>query len=315
MTVLLVGSYFGHEFDALAEAVGERGDEALVIDTGDWPSERPLAFDPHEGVFTVDETTVAVDDVTGVFVRHNGLFVPTIEDFTEGAISEDDNPYAALTQIREYRGLFRSLLRAVDAAGGTILPGLDGLGWQETSVAAIRRLEGAGLPVPPSLATADTAAAQSFLERHERVVCKPLAEIGGVKQLTTADADVFEGLTTPVFLQALVPGDDVRCYVVDDSYLGGFEYVSDAEGFSFKTGEEEPTAAPVDLPAVAVADVREAVSVSPMRYAAVDLRVTDDGDHTVLEVNAGGRFALADNSGMTDVTGALADTLVAGDAV
>ena len=314
MTVLLAGSYFGHEFDALAEAVRERGDEAAVVDTGDWPGKRPLSFDPHEGAFTVDETTVSVDDVTGVFVRHNGLFVPAVRDYTDGAGSEDDNPYAALTQLREYRGLFRSLLRAVDAAGGTVLPGLDGLGWQETSVAATRRLERAGLPVPPSLATSDTAAAQSFLERHGRVVCKPVAEFGGVKELTTADADVLDGLTTPVFLQALVPGDDVRCYVVDDSYLGGFEYVSDVEGFSFKAGDDEPTAAAVDLPAAAVADVREAVSVSPMRYAAVDLRV-DDGDHTVLEVNAGGRFALADHSGVTDVAGALADTLVASDAV
>ena len=309
MTVLLVGNYFGHEFDALATAVRERGTEAVTVDTDEWPSERPLTLDPGAGSLTVDGTTLSVDDVTGVFIRHNGLFVPAIRDYTDGVVSEDDNPYTALTQLREYRGLFRSLLRTVDAAGGTVFPGLDGLRWQETSVAACRRLGEAGLPVPPSLATSDTAAARAFLERHERVVCKPVAEFGGVKALTAADADVLEGLTTPVFLQALVPGDDVRCYVLDGEFLGAFEYVSDVEGFSFKTGDEHPDAVPADLSAAAVADVREAVAVSPMRYAAVDLRV-DGGDHTVLEVNAGGRFALADRSGVTDVTDALADALV-----
>ena len=314
MTVLLVGGYLGHEFDALAEAVRERGDEALIVDTEEWPGERPLTLDPHEGRLSVDGTTLSVDDVTGVFVRHNGLFVPAVRDYTDGTVSEDDNSYAALTQLREYRGLLRSVLWAVDAAGGTVLPGLDGLRWQEISVAASRRLAQAGLPVPSSLATSDTAAARAFLDRHERVVCKPVAEFGGVKQLTPADADVLEGLTTPVFLQALVPGTDVRCYVVDDSYLGEFEYVSGGEGFSFKSADEPPTAKPVDLSAAAVADAREAVSVSPMRYAAVDLRVDDDGDHTVLEVNAGGRFALADHCGVTNVADALADVLV-GDAV
>lgn len=310
MTVLLVGIYYGHEFDMLAEAVEERGSDAVVVDTEEWPSDRPLSFDPSDGTVTLDDETVAVDDVEGVFVRHNGVFVPAVRDYTDGIVSEDDNPYAAITQLREYRGLVRSVLRAVDAAGGRVLPGLDGFGWQEASVAATRRLDRAGLPVPTAVATADGATARAFLERHERVVCKPVAEFGGVKPLTADDADVFNDLSTPVFLQELVPGDDVRVYVVDGSFEGAFEYTSDTEGFSFKSGDEPPTPSRVELPAAAVEDAREAVAVSPMSFAAVDLRVTEES-HTVLEVNAGGRFAASDEAGITDVTDALADALVA----
>jgi glutathione synthase/RimK-type ligase-like ATP-grasp enzyme len=310
MTVLLVGNYYGHEFDLLAEEVERRGEEAIVVDTDDWPSQEPLTYDVADGHVQIGDHEIDPESVDGVFVRQNGVFVPVVEDHTRGLVSEDDNPYAALTQLREYRGLFWSILRRLADAGATIAPCLEAREWQEAGVHSLRTLSEAGVPVPETLATGDPAAATEFLERHGRVVCKPIAEFGGVQLMDADDADRLESLTTPVLFQALVPGDDVRAYVVDGEFLGAFRYVSDVEGFSFKQGEEDPDGEPVDLSDAAVEDVKAAVGATPMDYAAVDLRYTDERDHTILEVNAGGRFMFADSRELVEVTTPLTDYLL-----
>lgn len=310
MTVLLVGTYYGHEFDLLAEEIEARGEETIIVDTDDWPSQKPSTYDVANGTIQIGDHELDPASVEGVFVRQNGLFVPAIEDHTDGFVSEDDNPYAALTQLREYRGLFWSILRRLADGGATVAPCLEAREWQEASVHALGQLSDTGVPIPETLATGDPDAATAFLEQHGRAVCKPVAEFGGVQLMDADDADRLENLTTPVLFQALVPGDDVRAYVVDGEFLGAFEYVSDVDGFSFKQGTEDPDGEPVELSESAIEDVKTAVGATPMDYAAVDLRYTEDHDHTVLEVNAGGRFMFADSRELVAVAEPLADYLL-----
>jgi glutathione synthase/RimK-type ligase-like ATP-grasp enzyme len=310
MTVLLVGTYYGHEFDLLAEEIERRGETALIVDTDDWPSQKPLTYTVDDRTFQLGEREFSFDEVDAVFFRQNGLFVPAIEDHVDGAVSEAENPYAALTQLREYRGVFWSILRSLDAAGATVAPTLQAREWQEAGVHACRELQQAGVSFPETLVTVDTEAATAFIERHEEVVCKPIAEFGGVQLLTEEDTERVSAVTTPALFQELVPGEDVRSYVVDGEFIGAFKYVSDVDGFSFKEGNEDPDGERVDLSEEAIEDVLTAVSVSPMDYAAVDLRLGPDGEHTLLEVNAGGRFMFADSRGLTNVTEPLVDYLL-----
>lgn len=313
MVVLLIGTYLQYEFDRLKKEIEDQGGEAIIVDTEDWPSQKQVAYDVAAEEIQIEDRTFSPSDVEGALVRQNGLFIPSIEDHRDGFVSEDENPYAALTQLREYRGLFRSFLRAVDDAGGTVSPGVEALAWQEESVRVCHLLEQNNIPTPESLATTDDDAAVEFLERHGEVVFKPVAELGEANLMSAEDSDRLNSLTTPVLFQEVVPGRDVRAYVVDDTVVGAFEYVSSDDEFSFKNEEGDPEAKEFELNQETVADVREAVALSPLNFAAVDLRISQSEGHTVLEVNAGGRFMLADSSGVTNVTEPLTDLLTEND--
>lgn len=306
MVVILVGTVQGHEFDLLRDAIRDEGSDVVVVDVDDWPSEKPLTQNVADGRIRVGGETIPVADVEGAFAKPNTLFVPTIEDKLHGSVSGDENPFAALTQIREYRGLFESLLRSLEYHGATVVPPVEALVWEEMNPYGCDVLDSMGIDVPETLATSDSEAAKRFLESHGEVVYKPIAGIGGAHVLSADDSDELQNLTTPVLFQELVPGNDVRAYVVDGEFVGAFEYAHDGDAFSFKASDDEIDAEAVDLPDSARRDVLRAVDASPTNYSGVDLRLREDGSYSLVEVNAGGRFMLPDTAGITNVSGALA---------
>lgn len=311
MTVLLIGIDHGHEFELLRNEIENLGSDVLLVDVEDWPSEKPLTQNVAEESISVGTETVPIEEIEGAFVKPNTLFIPTIEDKLHGSVSNDENPYAALTQIREYRGMLQSILLSLEHRGATVAPRVESFVWEETNPYGCDLLDSIGIDVPETLATNDSEAAKQFLDSHGKVVYKPIAGIGGAHVLTGDDRDELENLTTPVLFQELVPGDDVRAYVVDDEFVGAFRYTHDEESFSFKLSDGEIGAEAVELPESAREDVLRAVEASPTNYSAVDLRLQEDESYSLLEVNAGGRFMLADSTGITNVAGALATYLTA----
>ena len=309
MVVLLVGKYMQHEFDLLREEIESKNVGVEVINTDDWPSNKPITHSIAGGEISVGNVSLLLSEVEGLFVRQNGLFIPSVEDHQEGFVSEDENPYAALTQLREYRGFFRSLVRGVADTGGRVAPGVDALSWQEESIHACHLLARNSIETPESIVTTDEEEAVNFLKEQGKVVYKPVAELGEANLMKEEESHKLADLTTPVLFQELVPGEDVRAYVVNGEFVGAFRYVNPGDGFSFKMETDNPEVAPVDLNSEAVADIRRSVSLSPLNFAAVDLRFTSTQEHTVLEVNAGGRFMLADSKGVTNVTSPLAGFL------
>lgn len=306
MVVLLFGTVWGHEFELLADAIRRQGSEPIIVDVDDWPSGKPLTQNVEEGRLRIGSETVAVEDVEGAFVKPNTLFVPAVHDKLHGSVSDDENPYASLTQLREYRGLFKSIVQSLEHHGATVVPTVDALVWEEMNPHACDRLDSIGVPVPESLATSNDEAAKRFVEAHGEVVYKPIAGVGGAHVLTEDDVDQLDGLTTPVLFQELIPGDDARAYVVDGEYCGAFKYTHDGSGFSFKSSEGDIGGEPLELPESVQQDLVRAVEASPTNYSGVDIRIREDGSYTLIEINSGGRFMLADSRGITNVADALA---------
>jgi glutathione synthase/RimK-type ligase-like ATP-grasp enzyme len=117
----------------------------------------------------------------------------------------------------------------------------------------------------------------------------------------------------PIKLQEFAPGEDTRGYVVDGEFAGMIRYDYDTDAISFQC----PSVDYSEIESVELSpdpEVREAVvragELSPSTYAAVDVRLTDDGDFTVLESNTPGRFAAHDLAGSTDVADYIAEYLV-----
>ncbi len=305
-----MGNVQGHEFDLLGDEIRSRGSEVTIVDLDEWPSEKPVAQNVDEKSVRIGSETIPMADVEGVFARPNTLFIPAVEDRLHGSLSDADNPYAALTQIREYRGLFESVLQSLEYHGATVIPAVDALVWEEMNPYGCDLFDSMGIDVPETLATNDSAAAKQFLESHGKVVYKPVAGVGGAHVMTDDETEELENLTTPVLFQEFLPGDDVRAYVLDGEFLGAFQYSYDDESFSFKWTDSEIAAEAVELPASAKQDVLRAVEATPADYATADLRLGDDGSYSLIEVNAGGRFMLSDSSGITNVADALVTHLL-----
>lgn len=310
MVVLLVGKHYGHEFDVLRDEIRDRGEDVEIVDTNDWPSEKPITFLPESGTLRIGERNLLLDEIDGVYFRQNSLFVPAVEDYVTGLVSEDENPYSAITQLREYRGLFKSVLQRIADRGRPVSPGVGALDWQEMGPRACASFESLDVPTPETVVTTDPEEVKRFLRANERAVYKPVAELGGADVMTSDEANRIDELVTPVMLQELVPGDDVRAYVVDGEYVGAFRYASEDREFSFKDDPDTVAAEDIALPERVRRDVRRAVETSGMTYSAVDVRLDEDGSYALLEVNAGGRFMLSDSSGVTNVTEALVEYLL-----
>lgn len=310
MVVLLLGKYHGHEYDLIAEEIRQKGGDVRIIDLDDWPSGKPFTQNVAEETLRIDDETIPLETVEGVHVRPFSLFLPVVEEKLNNCVSGADNPYATLTQLREYRALLKSVLRSLDRRGTTITPGLGAVDWEEVTPYASDLFDSLEIDTPETLSTVDSAAAKRFLDRHGTVVYKPVGGFGSASLMHDDESDQLNDLTTPVVFQEFVPGDDLRAYIVDGGYEGAFEYVVDDETFSFKEASEQPDAEHVELPESVKADILRAFEASPMTYSGIDLRRRDDGSYSLLEVNPGGRFMLPDSTGVTNVSGALAEYLL-----
>lgn len=308
MTVVLIGAANRREFDLLADAVADRGAEAAVWDTRDWPSERPVTYDVGAGTVTVEET-YDVTDVTGVFLWAHQLFRPGLPRFND-EIAEH-GLRGTVVRLDSWRGVFNSLLPVFERNGATVFTRPRAQHYHDTKPAQVSRFVRDDVPVPATVFTTDPDHARAFVERHGEVVYKPVSGGAEPTRLTAenvTDAQLETLANAPVQFQEYVPGDDVRVYFLDDEVIAASEYVTDE--WSHKAVDGDPADADtVTLSAAARTAVERAAAGSPLRFGAADMRVSDDS-FALLELNPGPRFAFHDVVGETDVAGAIADVLV-----
>lgn len=313
MTVVILGDTEGFkEHRLVREAVEERGVETVVVDVDDWPGDDPVEHTVGSGECVFGEP-IPFDEVTGVFSMVQSVFSsydPTYDWF-------DEKPErAAYRQLREWQQLFRSLLAVFEAHGAKIPVSPTDRYWVFHRPWMLERYDDAGIPVPDTTFTNDPEHVVEFVENHGRALVHPVNGGGSVELLEPSDLDserLQKLAAAPIKLQEYAPGADTRGYVVDGEFAGMVEYTHDTDAISIKSSAVDPD----DIESTPLSpnpDLRETVvraaEISPSAFAAVDVRVTDDGDFTVLESNTPGRFAGHDLAGSTDVSGRIAEYLV-----
>jgi len=307
MTIVLVGQTDYKEFELLSEAIEDRGGDPVTWDTTDWPSASPVTYDVGAETVTVDRD-FCVEDVTAVFPWVHQIFHPVLTRFADDF--ETDGAANLFTKVDQWRGVFRSLLGLFERHGATVFypPGTQ---YYDTYMPLqLEQFAEAGVSVPDTLFTTDPDRAREFVADHGEVVYKALTEgerPGRLSEDDVEDAPFGQLSNAPVQFQEYVPGDDVRAFFLDGEVVGASRYVVDE--WTYKTDVPTDDAESVDLRDEVRRDVERAADVAPIRFGAVDLRVTDD-DHALLEANPGPRFAFHDLHGATDVAGVLADALV-----
>jgi len=141
-------------------------------------------------------------------------------------------------------------------------------------------LQKKGIKTPETLFTASVEIAGHFIEKHGRVVYKPVYGYDGNGiRLINSPGELGEG---PYYLQEYVPNDhDYRIFVIDGKSVGAIVRRSASLAHNIHQGGTGiPCEINPDMDAIA-GDSATAVGVD---YGGVDLLKTDEG-YTVLEVN------------------------------
>lgn len=189
----------------------------------------------------------------------------------------------------------------------------------------LTRAKSLGLAVPDTLVTQDPDRLRAFHARHGgRVIAKPMAgghverperERDSVVYTSRVRAEDLADLTDlracPTLFQRFVPKRcDVRITAVD-GHLHAVELTAREPDGSQRcdirrNNMEDVAYRPVTLPADVRAGVESLVASYGLRFAAVDMAVTPDGEWVFFEVNPNGQWAWLDLCGATDIAASFA---------
>jgi glutathione synthase/RimK-type ligase-like ATP-grasp enzyme len=130
--------------------------------------------------------------------------------------------------------------------------------------------------------------------------------------VTQADRDRLDDLRfAPAILQAYVPGTDIRVTAAGGRLLATAIDVRDTRSpHDFRPAFAQAKVEPCKLPAEIEAGVRRLLEALGLRYAAIDLRRTDEGQHLFLEANPAGQWLFLEERTAQPITAAVAEALV-----
>jgi hypothetical protein len=185
--------------------------------------------------------------------------------------------------------------------------------------AQLAAAEAAGLAVPPTLISSVPAEARSFLlELGDRqVIQKPLRPVETnwrpTRFITPADRDRLEDLRlAPAILQAYVPGVDIRVTAAGDRlFATAIDARRTGSPQDFRPVYAQAEVTSCQLPAEVERGIRRLLGTLGLRYAALDFRRSDDGQHHFLESNPAGQWLFLEDRTGQHITQGVAEALVA----
>lgn len=176
----------------------------------------------------------------------------------------------------------------------------------------------AGLRTPRTLITNDPAAARRFITEVGlgRVICKAfsatLANWRETRLVTDAELAVLDRVTlAPVIFQEFVPAAvDLRVTVVgDDVFPAAVHSQAVPYPLDFRLHLDTVPIEPTTIPADVAAALHRLLDRAGLRYGAVDMRLTPDGEYIFLEINPAGQWLFVDDRSAAAITAAMARLL------
>ncbi|MGI9002880.1 MAG: ATP-grasp ribosomal peptide maturase [Pseudonocardia sp.] len=180
-----------------------------------------------------------------------------------------------------------------------------------------------GLTVPDTLLTNDADEARRFAKEHGRVVYKPLSATGVSEEghyrlvytnrLTADDITDTVSVTAHLFQAWVDKAYEVRLTVVDDELFAvRIDTASSAAAVDWRTDYDNLRYTVVDVPEAVRHRVLGLLEVLFLRFAALDVIVTPDGEWVFLEVNPNGQWAWLQDATGLPIAAAIADALTRG---
>ena len=292
----IIGSPRDEQVARVARRLRDRGSEPLILNLRTFPAKARLSL--FDGVPSV--TGVDITAVRSWYIRSIPLPLPFL------AASPRD--YAA---GREQRSFVTSFVAAVQRAGASLVNPPELFSQHFLKLEQLERIRGAGVPVPPTLATNDPAAVVDFARRNDgTLVYKPVAGGGRCRRVSLDDLgdDRLGRLASaPVLFQEEVPGRNVRVYVVGGEVVAVYEIISNEVDYR----GSETAVIPIEASDDERKACRRAAEACELVFTGIDLKRRPDGRFAVLECNPSPMFAAIERrTGQSAISEALAELLL-----
>jgi glutathione synthase/RimK-type ligase-like ATP-grasp enzyme len=303
--VVLVGAEDDDHLAALREALRARGEVPVVLDSLRFPEQPRISMGRELEDVRMDGLPLGRPGA--VYLR--GLYLSPIAYLVDVEREMAENWRKMLVVFREKGEFLLGLVRRWEFLEVPIY---------NTLVASERTrkpfqialLAAAGLPVPETLWTNDAAEVPVFAEGR-RVAYKPVSGGAATKELGEQDfepARLARVANCPVTFQQLVPGEDLRVFVLDGRPLAAFRIEVEEGALDYRQNEQRIESVPLSPDLAELA--RRATEVIGLRFTGMDLKRASDGSWRILELNPSPMFLGFDQRAGTDILGALADALV-----
>jgi glutathione synthase/RimK-type ligase-like ATP-grasp enzyme len=255
-----------------------------------------------------------LDDVLidGMHVRPSAVYVRNVGTGARQAASSAECDSAAerfqnWLVGRERGDVLTAMLSRWEHNGVPVYNGL-AAGPRMTKPFQLALLKEAGLPVPATRWTNDPSTVRSFAD-GARVAYKPVSGGAATRELSADDLapsrlDLLS--RAPVTFQSLLPGEDIRVYVLDGEVIAAIRIISRALDFR---GQEE-RCVQIELPMAVRQQCIRAAQVIGLRFTGMDVKRDVAGTLRFLELNGSPMFLGFDARAGTDIAGCLAERLV-----
>lgn len=296
MTVVLVGSREDIHIQEVERRLGAEGVEAVVVDTLAFPDETRVSLTDDLNGIVVDGRTVGRP--SAVYLR--GLHTSPLAYLVDAQEAMDEDWRTTLTAFREKATLLNGLVARWEQLGVPMYNPVSS-DWVMHKPVQLAALKAAGLPVPRTLWSNDPEAVRRFAAGG-RVAYKPVTGGAATRELQPADLtdERLAALSAaPVTFQELLPGEDIRVYVLDGEVIAALRIVTSA--LDFRQNEERLE--PIELPPDVARNCVKACEVLGLRWTGLDLKRGQDGVLKFLELNGSAMFLGFDAGGGTDIAG------------
>lgn len=304
--IVLIGAEHDDHVVALREALLVRGAVAVVLDSLRFPNAPRIALGAALDDVRVDGVRLARPGA--IYLR--SLYLSPLAYLVDVAREMEDNWRTTLVVFREKGEMLLGLVRRWEALQVPIYNPLHASDSTRKPY-QLARLAAAGLPVPETLWTNDPAEARAFAEGR-RVAYKPVSGGASTKELGKPDleeARLARLAHCPVTFQELLPGEDLRIFVLDEKVVAAFRIEVEEGKLDYRQNERSLEIVPVspELRDIALRATREV----GLRFTGMDLKRAKDGTWRILELNPSPMFLGFDQRAGSNILGALADALIA----
>ncbi|WP_438487861.1 ATP-grasp ribosomal peptide maturase [Streptomyces sp. S186] len=306
--VLVVTNLDDPTTDLVIDELHGRGVPVVRFDSGDFPATLSVAAtltsDGLTGTLTTPSRTADLGRVRSLYYRRpSGFAFPHLDEQTARF---------AVTQARYGIG---GVLAALPGCLYVNHP--HRIGDAEFKPSGLAAAAAAGFHLPPTLITSTPDAAKSFIQRHRRVIYKPLSaplyrDDNGVSctvkvaEVTTDEIHDAVSGTAHLFQQRIDKATDIRVTVIGDRI---FAVRIDSDLLDWRTDYSRLAYSVVAPPPGITTSLRTYLSHFRLVFGAFDFAVDREGQWWFLECNPSGQWAWLEPETGLPMVAAMADLL------
>jgi hypothetical protein len=282
--IVLLGADDDEHIEAIASELQARGERPLLIDPRRFPRQLSVSLGAEMADIRIGDAAALVP--RSVYVR--SLYTDPLGYKSNVDQSMEKNWRRTSVALNERWHVLSSLLLRWSALGSRLYNSAE-CALPLTKPFQLALLRRAGLPVPHTLWTNDPAAVQEFCAKRGDTIYKPVHGGAHTRQLEPRDlepARLARLGASPVCFQELLPGRNLRVYVVDERVVCALSVESEQLDFR----EVEPKVTAIELGPELERQCIEAARCLGLRFTGMDLREDAQGRPLFLELNSSPMF-------------------------